>query len=206
MPPADPDACVALVRDGYAAIAGRFAASRRGGGARDRAFLPAFLARLPPGAHVVDLGCGSGEPLARALVDAGCRVTGVELCPALIAEAQRRVPELRLLEGDLRRVPLPESAFDGALAWDALFHVPLADHGPLLRRLRAALRRDAPVLLTLGGSGDAFVSDEMGAPLFYNASPPGQALALIAESGFALERSDLDPDGLGHLVVQARAR
>jgi SAM-dependent methyltransferase len=45
--------------------------------------------------RVVDIGCGSGV-WARELVDAGHDVLGVDLSPAMIAIARRRVPEADL--------------------------------------------------------------------------------------------------------------
>ena len=37
--------------------------------------------RLAPGSAVLDLGCGSGVPVAAALVAAGHAVTGLDLSP-----------------------------------------------------------------------------------------------------------------------------
>jgi SAM-dependent methyltransferase len=46
------------------------------------------------GGRVVDLGCGSGI-WARCLVDAGYEVHGVDISPAMVRMARRRVPEAR---------------------------------------------------------------------------------------------------------------
>ena len=40
-----------------------------------------LLARLRPGARVLDVGCGTGLPSARQLADGGCEVTGVDTLP-----------------------------------------------------------------------------------------------------------------------------
>ncbi len=47
--------------------------------------------RCEPGARVVEIGCGSGG-LTRSLVGAGYRVLGVDVSPAMIRLARRRVP------------------------------------------------------------------------------------------------------------------
>jgi SAM-dependent methyltransferase len=56
---------------------------------------PALLALLARNGakRVVDIGCGSGI-WARQLVDAGYEVLGVDLSPAMIELARRRVPEV----------------------------------------------------------------------------------------------------------------
>jgi SAM-dependent methyltransferase len=56
--------------------------------------------------RIVDLGCGSGI-WARELVDAGFDVTGVDLSPAMIELARRRVPEAELHVGSFLSFRLP---------------------------------------------------------------------------------------------------
>jgi cyclopropane fatty-acyl-phospholipid synthase-like methyltransferase len=47
--------------------------------------------RCEPGAHVVEIGCGSGG-LTRTLAAAGYRVLGVDVSPAMIRLARRKAP------------------------------------------------------------------------------------------------------------------
>jgi SAM-dependent methyltransferase len=58
------------------------------------------------GGLVVDLGCGSGI-WARQLADAGYQVLGVDISPAMIDLARRRVPEGRFHVGSFVRFPIP---------------------------------------------------------------------------------------------------
>lgn len=55
---------------------------------------------------VVDLGCGSGL-WARELSDAGYGVLGVDISPAMIAIARKRVPRGEFETGSLLKVKLP---------------------------------------------------------------------------------------------------
>src|ERR1017187_9644051 len=53
----------------------------------------ADLARLlPPGAQVVDLGCGAGIPATRELSDRGLRVIGADFSAVQLRRARRLVP------------------------------------------------------------------------------------------------------------------
>jgi len=81
---------------------------------------PGVLARLGlgAGARLLDLGCGEGR-YARALAACGCRVTGVDLSEALLAEARRRSPGLpgapTYLRADMRTLPFGPQ-FDGVVS------------------------------------------------------------------------------------------
>jgi SAM-dependent methyltransferase len=74
-----------------------------------RALLELVPETLNGEAQVLDAGCGGGwwlERLARAGI-AESRLLGVELLPERVRAARARVPTARVLEGDVRRLPLP---------------------------------------------------------------------------------------------------
>ena len=50
------------------------------------------------GERILDLGCGDGA-LTRALADAGCRVTGVDASPEMVAAARERGLDARVVDG-----------------------------------------------------------------------------------------------------------
>ncbi|HEX2189164.1 MAG TPA: methyltransferase domain-containing protein [Longimicrobiaceae bacterium] len=74
---------------------------------------PGLLAMLRsagiPGGLVVDLGCGSGL-WARALLDAGYSVLGVDRSPAMIRAARAVAPGARFVEASLHGVEIPPCA------------------------------------------------------------------------------------------------
>jgi SAM-dependent methyltransferase len=80
---------------------------------------------LPPGAAVLDAGCGTGA-LAEALAarDPAARITGVDLSDAFIAAAQARAPHATFRTGDITRLSDADGAFDAALSLLVLQFVP----------------------------------------------------------------------------------
>ena len=81
----------------------------------------ARLTGLPPGARVVDLGCGSGV-FTDVLRAGGYRSTGVDLSPKLIQIAQEKFPGIEFIEGDIEALPFPDGHFDGVLLSGVLHH------------------------------------------------------------------------------------
>ena len=58
------------------------------------------LLSVPPGARVLDLGCGRGE-LTAYLVQRGWDAEGMDASKAQLADAKRRFPEIVFFEGDI---------------------------------------------------------------------------------------------------------
>jgi len=76
---------------------------------------------LAPGTAILDLGCGHGIPLAKALIDDGFVVHGIDASPVMVAAFGRRFPH-----SPASCEPVEESryfgrSFDGVLAWGLMF-------------------------------------------------------------------------------------
>jgi trans-aconitate methyltransferase len=187
-------------RDAYDAIAARWDASRTAIRPKEAPWIARFTAALSPHARVLDLGCGTGRPIARHLVACGHRITGVDQSAAMLALARARLPaESWVLAALETFVPPPSPGFGGAIAWDALFHVARSHHAVIFARVRAALSAGAPFALTVGGSAQPPFTDTMFDHTFaYDSHPPEIAVALVEAAGFEIVARDfLDPPTTG---------
>ena len=63
--------------------------------------------RIPDAASLLDVGCGTGSH-ARAFIDAGFRVDGIDLEPAFVAIAREKCSEGRFYQGDMTMLDLPD--------------------------------------------------------------------------------------------------
>jgi SAM-dependent methyltransferase len=98
-----------------------------------------LLARLPAGAAVLDVGCGTGLPTARQLADGGCDVTGIDISPAMLARARSNVPGARFLELDVTNLHSLPASFDAAVAFFSLLNLPRKIIPKVLGLIHAAL-------------------------------------------------------------------
>ena len=111
------------------------------------------LLDLPPGARILDVGCGAGRH-AIALAQAGFVVTGVDVSPGLLEVARARGTELQLgrrlslFECDARTMPFADE-FDAVISiCQGAFGLMGADDALVLKRMAEALRPGAKLLLT----------------------------------------------------------
>lgn len=89
----------------------------------------ALWAAIPPGAAVLDVGCGAGLDAliaARRAGDAG-RVTGLDFSPAMLARARRAAAQagcrnVNFHQSDAETLPLPDNSVDVALV-NGLFNL-----------------------------------------------------------------------------------
>ena len=108
--------------------------------------LKMFPAR--PGMDVLDVGCGTGLQLA-AYQAAGCRCSGIDASPAMLAMARRRLGDRASLHlGDAARMPYPDGAFDLILATTALHEMAPQVRAAVLGEMKRVLRAGGRILLT----------------------------------------------------------
>ena len=177
----------------------------RGHSFRQRRYLDLILEGLERGARVLDVGCGTGRPVAEYLVARGFRVVGVDSSEGMLGIARRAVPEAEFVRGDMTEASFGEG-FAAAVVWDSLFHVPRAYHAGVFSKLHAALVPEGRLLLSAGGTGEeGFTSEMYGQTFFYSGFAPAETLALLRDAGFRVELFEVDdPTSRGHVAVVAR--
>ncbi len=76
--------------------------------------------------QLLETGCGSANDyryFQRYGLEQWVDHTGVDICPANIANARRRCPKGRFLESNAVRLPFPDKSFDFYLTFDLLEHL-----------------------------------------------------------------------------------
>ena len=139
--------------------------------------LKGFLALLPPGGAILELGCGAGNHAAVMLAE-GFSLRATDGSPEMAAIASRRlghpVEAMRFDELDV------QEAYDGVWASACLLHVPREELAGILRRIHRALKPSGVFYASYKmGEGDG--RDSLGR--YYN-YPPRQWLdATYASAG-----------------------
>jgi len=119
----------------------------------------ALASSIPLGSLVLDVGCGNGIPITRALLSQGHRVTGLDSSSAMLAQFRQNCPEAFAIRGMVESCPFADRVFDAAVAWGVMFHLNPADAIRAIANLSRTLRRGASFLFT-SGDEDAFDAKE----------------------------------------------
>jgi SAM-dependent methyltransferase len=152
----------------------------------DREWFDRFTELLPRGGSVLDLGCGSGEPIARHLIEAGYRLTGIDSSPSLIALCKQRFPEQQWIVADMRTLDLGRR-FDGILAWYSFFHLHFDDQRAMFPRFAAHAAPGASLMFTSGPMHGEAIGEWQGEPLYHASLAPEEYRALLDANGFEVE-------------------
>ncbi|MDQ2652695.1 MAG: methyltransferase domain-containing protein [Chloroflexota bacterium] len=199
-----------LVAHSYDAIAERYAAWTGEGltGVRER-YVTLLHDQISPGVAVLDLGCGTGVPIARALAGP-YRVTGVDGSARSIELARQNVPHATFLQADMTQVKFPPASFAAVISSYAIIHVPRAEHQALLQRIASWLQPGGLLIATMGAmESEGVEEDWLGAPMYWSHFDAETNQQLVANAGFemveaTLDAADEDGQPVTHLWIVGR--
>ena len=139
--------------------------------------------RLATGATVLDLGCGSGRPVAWHMAEQGLRVTGVDSSPTMIALCRGRMPQQEWIIADMRQLALGRR-HDGILAWDSFFHLDHDDQRHMFAVFAAHASIGTMLMFNTGPQHGEGIGEYRGDPLYHASLSPDEYETLLARFGF----------------------
>ena len=164
------EATLQFYRGNAEAYAGREITSRK-------ARLAAFLALLPPGGRILELGCGAGGDTAEMLAQ-GFNIRATDGSPEMADVASKHLGRTveTLLFHDLDEV----EAYDAVWANACLLHVPRAELADILARIWRAMKAEG-VFYASYKEGDGDGRDTLNR--YYNYPSPDWLRATYSEAG-----------------------
>jgi 2-polyprenyl-3-methyl-5-hydroxy-6-metoxy-1,4-benzoquinol methylase len=166
----------------------------------EKKHLDRFLAQIKKEGKVLDLGCGSGRPMASYILSQGFSVKGIDGSDKMIELAKRYVPSIDPEVQDMRHLNLSEK-FDGIIMWHSSFHLPYDDQRILLPKLAEILNPKGSLLFTSGpGQGEAW-GENHGESLYHASLSQDEYRKILGEAGFKVISLDVEDKSAGGATV-----
>ena len=172
----------------------------RGKGLFEKPWLDRFLALLPERGTVLDIGCGSGEPIDRYIIERGFQLTGIDSSRSLVDICRARFPGNFWAQADMRTLALKRS-FDGLLAWDSFFHLRPTDQRMMFDVFAAHASPSSALMFTSGPAAGEVVGSYRGEPLYHGSLAPEEYRSLLTRSGFSLVENIIEDASCGHHTI-----
>lgn len=154
--------------------------------------------------RLLDLGCGTGAPIATYLAERGMAVTGVDGASAMIDLFRQTLPNATAVHSDMRTLDLGQS-FDAILAWDSFFHLSPDDQRAMFGVFKRHAAPNASLMFTSGPAAGESWGSAAGAPVYHSSLSPQEYSDLLQSHDFkVIEYRPEDPDCDFHTIWLAR--
>ncbi|MEQ9441384.1 MAG: class I SAM-dependent methyltransferase [Cyclobacteriaceae bacterium] len=135
--------------NGYEGIATRFIAIRgRNIDCIGTSSVRNWTRTLPPSSTVLDLGCGTGLPIAKVLVDEGMTVYGLDASATLVHEFRQNFPKAPVACEPVEDSVFFNRKFDAIICWGLIFLLSTEVQAKVIGKAADALRTGGKLLFT----------------------------------------------------------
>lgn len=135
--------------NGYESIAKRFIEIR---GQKDdgtgTSNVPNWIKSLPKNSSVLDLGCGTGIPITKVLIQEEMKVYGIDASPKLIKEFQKNFPNIPVECEAVENSNFFNKQYDAIIAWGLIFLLSSNTQIELLYKIGNSLKFGGRFLFT----------------------------------------------------------
>lgn len=167
----------------------------------EKKYIDSFLQLLPKSSSILDVGCGSGYPIASYIISQGYRLTGIDSSSKLLNIAEKNCPSMKCIHGDMRTLELTDT-FDGIIEWWALFHIPGEAHENMIKRFASWLKSGGILQFTTGDNAyENNSKDMLNQELWFYSLAPEEYEKYLKQNGFKILLCEHDQPQ--HLVWMA---
>jgi len=148
-----------------------------------------FAGKIKSKGRILDIGCGTGFPIAKYLSDLDFNITGIDTSDKMIEMAKSGgIMNSEFLLFDFFDFE-PSEKYDGIIAWDSLFHFPKKRQIEIYGKVYNLLNLGGFFLFTHGKDEDEHTDEMFGEQFYYSCLSKDIVLNLMSKIGFKLEYS-----------------
>lgn len=155
------------------------------------------------GGHALDIGCGCGGRFINLLDRHAYSVTGIDVSKDMIRLAKSNHIDHIFLHADICEFDENHS-YDFILAWDSIFHLPLAQQAKVLKKMCSMLTENGVLLYTCGNAQGASESTWQNDTFYYSSIGIKENLRILLENDIVPLHVELDQFPERHVCIIAQ--
>lgn len=146
-------------------------------------YLNLIVNSVPAGGSVLDLGCGTGEPILQFFIGKGFKITGIDRSKKMIELCKKRFPNEKWIVLDMRNINLNQQ-FDVVLAWHSFFHLDQDSQRKMFKIFEAHVKPGGILAFTSGEEEGEVWSDNGGQELYHASLSTKEYNQLLEDASF----------------------
>jgi SAM-dependent methyltransferase len=162
--------------------------------------LAKFEALLPANASILDVGCGTGEPIARYFIEKGYDLTGVDYAQSMIRLVKQRFPEQSWQVADMRELNLGRR-FGGLLGWHSFFHLTRDEQRAVLPLFSGHLNPGGVMMLTVGPKEGEWGGHVAGEDVYQASLSPDEYRRILENLNFKIDQFVAEDPDCGYATI-----
>lgn len=165
-----------------------------------------LCSRLPQGSRILDVGCGSGTPIAQGLVARGMNVRGIDISEGQIKSAlSKRIDNATFEVKNMHDIDYDQE-FDGVACFYSIYHIERQYHAEILAKLAKSLKKNGVAMILFGVKSRAAHTGQIaGAEMVWSNHDMKTNLELVEDAELSIECVFIDTAGdERHQVIIAK--
>jgi len=166
----------------------------------EKSYLDQLISKMNQTRTVLDLGCGTGMPIANYLISQGLHLTGIDASSRMLAIARQQLPNTEFIHADMRQLNMGRK-FDAIIAWHSFFHLPDEDQPAMFDIFKTHLKPNGLLLFTSGQTRGEAWGINGGQQLFHASLDTQEYKRLLKAHHFKILTYQVDDEGCGNATV-----
>jgi 2-polyprenyl-3-methyl-5-hydroxy-6-metoxy-1,4-benzoquinol methylase len=156
---------------------------------------------------ILDVGCGSGVPVAYTLSKKGFKVIGIDISEEMINLARKHVPKGVFLLQDMKSMDFDSNTFDGIISTYAIFHIPREQHLKLMKNFNTMMKKAGLLLVSMGSTEWEGKDKFHGAMMYWSHYDSQKNVDIVKKAGFIILKDQvIESRGEKHQWILAKKK
>ena len=148
-----------------------------------------FASKIKHKGNILDIGCGTGFPIAKYLSDNSFSVTGIDISEEQIEIANsKKIDSAEFYVCDFFNF-IPDKKYDGIIAFDSFFHFPKERQKEIYNKVSGWMETGAYLLFTHGKNENETEGEMYGKSFYYSSLDTNDVKKLLLENNLNVELS-----------------